>query len=155
MEKQHTGFEFNQNLYDMWMEQTKQFFNSADNNLQGLFSKNAFVDPQEHMQQIQKWLDTLQSQWNVMNLNQQQMPLQKYWKAMAEMSTEASELMLKEWIKRTKDDKPIKDVRELYDLWLSCCHEIYAKKIHQPDYQEMYGEFMNAAMTFWKTMMPK
>lgn len=155
MTKEQSGFQFNQNWYDMWMEQSKQFFNTANSNLKNVFEGQTFSKPEDHLQQIQAWLETLKSQWNVMNVSQDQKQYEKYWKAMIEMSTEASELLLAEWIKRTRDNKPISDVRELYELWLNCCQEVYTKKIHSANYQEMYGEFMNAAMKFWKTAIPK
>jgi 5-methylcytosine-specific restriction endonuclease McrBC GTP-binding regulatory subunit McrB len=145
----------NQDWYDMWMAQSKAFYSSAESNLKDMFGKQSGTNPEDHLQQIQAWLKTLSSQWNVMNLNEQQKPFEQYWKTMAELSSQASELMLKEWIKRTKEDKPISNVHELYELWLNCCHEVYAKAIRSPDYQALYGDFMNEAMKFWKSAMPK
>ena len=141
---------FNADWYQMWMEQSKEFYTSAEKNLKDLFNQKSTPDPQDHIKQIQAWLDALKSQWNVMNMSSEHQSNEKYWKAMAALSAEASELMMKKWIQRTQEGKPIHDVRELYELWLTCCQEVYAKAIRTPNYQEMYGEFMNAVMNFWK-----
>lgn len=139
-----------QNWYDMWMKQNQAFMTSAQSSLKDLFNQPGQVDPQANMKQIQEWMETLQSQWNTMNLTKEQEKFQQYWEQMAKMSSEAAELMLNEWVKRAKDDKPVQTIHELYELWLECCHEVYSKAMKTPDFQQVYGDFMNAAMQFWQ-----
>lgn len=144
------GFDFNQNWYEIWMNQSKAFLASAEANLSQLFNGKSPVDPLEHMQQIQAWLSALQSQWNVMNVGKTPDNFHSYWQQMGALSQQATDEMMKEWVKRTKSNQPITNIQELYQLWLDCCHEVYAKAIRSADYQKMYGEFMNAALKLWK-----
>lgn len=143
------------NWYELWMKQSKEFFETADKNLKDLFNKGAFVNPEDHLKQIQEWMDTLKNQWQFNQLNDQQKAFENYWKTMMKMCNDASDMMLQEWIRRSRDQHPVKSIHELYELWLNCCHEIYQKSTHSKTYQETYGEFMNAAMKYWKSTMPK
>lgn len=148
-------FDFNTNWYELWMKQSKEFFDSANKNLNELFGANTFANPEDHLKQIQQWLDTLKSQWQFIQLNEQQKAYENYWKSMAKMCTDASDLLLGQWIKRSQEQKPIKDVHELYELWLNCCHQVYEKSMQSKSYQETYSEFMQAALKFWKSTIPK
>lgn len=141
--------------YQLWMEQSKNFLSSADENLKGIFEKSTAVNPEEHLKQIHAWLESLKQQWNFAQLSEEQKAYTNYWQQMSAMYQEASEKIVEEWIKRFKSGDPIKNTHELYELWLKCCHEIYQKSLHTKTYQEAYGEFMNAAMKFWKSSMPK
>lgn len=141
---------YSQNWFQMWMDQSKEFYISAEKNLHHIFTKEATSNPEAHMEQIKAWMESLKSQWNTLNTKEEYDPNEKYWKAMTTLSAEAAELMLKEWIRLTKEDKPITNVRELYELWLSCCQQVYAKSIKTPNFQDMYGEFMKAGLKFWK-----
>src|SRR3990167_5698400 len=105
--KQQTGFDFNQQWFDVWMAQSKAFFTSAQTHLGDVFGKQGFANPLDHRDQIEEWLNTLKSQWNTMNLNESQQPFEKYWKTMSDLNMQASDLMMKEWIKRTEDKKPL------------------------------------------------
>ena len=44
------------------------------------------------------------------------------------------------------DQKAITTVRELYDLWVECSEEVYAKNVLTDEYAEMHGEMVNALM---------
>jgi len=150
-----TKFDFNTNWYELWTQQSKEFFESAEKNLKGLFTQEAKINPEEHIEQINKWLETLKKHWQFTALNEQQKIHENYWKIMAKMCSDASDMMVKQWIQRGKENHPIENIRELYELWLNCCNEIYTKAMHSKSYQEAYGEFMNAAMHFWKSAQPK
>lgn len=143
--------------YDLWMKQSKEFFESANNNLKNMFDqeKESYLNPEEHIKQIQEWLETLKNQWQFIQLNEQQKAYETYWKMMNKMCAEASDMMLSEWMKKTREHQPIKNIHELYELWLNCCNEIYTKAMHSKSYQEAYGEFMNAALKFWKSATPR
>lgn len=155
MEKDKSkNMNFDTNWYDLWMKQSKEFFETADKNLQGVFGKGSSANPEDHLKQIQQWLDVWKNQWQFTQLNEQQKAFENYWKTMAKMCSDASDMMVAEWIKRSHEHNPIKNTRELYELWLSCCHEIYQKSTHSQAYQDTYGEFMNAALKFWKSAIP-
>ena len=146
---------FNTNWFELWMKQSKEFFESADKNLKNVFDKDSIGKPEEHLKQINEWLETLKKQWEFTQLTAEQKAYQTYWKMMSDMCKEASDKMVEQWIKRSHDKDPIKNVQELYELWLSCCHDVYQKWLKSKAYQDVYTEFMNAALKFWKDSVPK
>lgn len=146
--------DFNTDWYKIWMQQSKEFFDITEKNLKGLFDKNDFVDPEKHREKIDEWLNALKRHWEF-PLMQEQNSFQAYWLTIGKMYNEASELLLKEWIKRAHGDYPVKNFRDLYELWLNCCHEVYQRTLQSKAYQEVYGDFMNAALKFWQATMPK
>lgn len=148
-------FDFNTNWYELWMKQSKEFFESANQNLQGMFNPESLANPEEHLKQINQWLNTLKTQWQFVQLNEQQKAYENYWKSMAKMCSDASDMMVQQWIKRSQEHRPVKDVRELYELWIACCHDVYEKAMHSKSYQEAYSEFMKAALKFWKSTIPQ
>lgn len=145
----------NRNWYELWMNQSKAFFESADKNLKDVFGQGAGANPEEHLKQIQQWLETLKNQWQVTQLTEQQKHYAEYWKTMSKMCSDANDMLLNQWIKRTREKHPIQNTHELYELWLNCCSEVYQKAMHSKSYQDAYGEFMNAALQFWKNAIPK
>jgi hypothetical protein len=170
---------FNVNWYEIWMKQSKEFFDSANQHLSDIFTAHtqfnpqtqfdpqakfdphasfnskAQLNPQEQIKQFYAWLETLKNQWQVNQLGEAQKAQQNYWQAMQKMCLDAADLMLKQWMQRNQEDNPIKNVRELYEVWLNCCHEVYAQAMHSKDYQQAYGEFMNASIHFWKAALSK
>jgi len=148
-------FEPNTNWYELWMKQSKEFFETAEKNLPGMFPKEGFAKPEEHLKQINDWLDSLKSQWRLSQLNDQQKAFETYWQMTTKMCNEASDKMVEQWIKRSRDNHPIKNIRELYELWLDCCQEIYKKGMASKDFQQAYGDYMNAVLQFWKSAIPK
>lgn len=141
--------------YQMWSKQSKEFFETAEKNLQNLFAKGAVVKPEENLKQINQWVETMKTQWEFSQLTDEQKAYAAYWKMMAKMCNDASDLMVSEWIKRSRQENPINSIRELYELWLHCCQEIHEKAIHSKAYHEAYGDFMNNAFKFWKAYMPQ
>jgi hypothetical protein len=150
-----SGLKFDTDWYELWMKQTKDFFETADKNLKDMFTKGSPADPSNHLKQIDEWLEALKAQWEKTPLTTDQKAYQDYWKMMSKMSSDAGDLMLAQWIKRTQDQNPVTSVRELYDLWLNSCHQVYQKSLQSKAYQDVYGEFMNAALKFWKSAIPK
>lgn len=149
------GSDFYAQWYKLWMEQSKEFFDSAEKNLKNVFGQQAAFASEENKKQINDWLATLKQHWDFAKLSEEQKAYAVYWQKMAEMCKEASDKMVEEWIKRSQENNPIKNAHELYELWLKCCNDIYQKTMQTKSYQEAYGEFMNAAMKFWKNSMPK
>lgn len=148
-------FDFNTNWYELWMKQSKEFFDSAEKNLKDVFDKTNSTSSEDQFKKMADWQDMLKKQWQFNHLDEHQKAFENYWKAMIKMSFDASDMMMEQWKKRMDTDNPVKNVRELYDLWLNCCHEIYQKGMQSKSYQDAYGEFMNAAIKFWKSAMPK
>jgi len=154
MTKDKNKFDFDANWYEVWMKQTKAFFDSAESN-SGLFTPEAKLKPEDYLDQMNAWVETLKAQWKLTELHEQQKAQEKYWKEMSSMCMEAADLMVKQWMQRAKEHNPVKNVRELYELWLNCCNEVYAKAMHTKSYQDAYGEFMNAAIHHWKSVLHK
>lgn len=150
-----TKTDFNANWYDLWMKQSKDFFDSADTNLKDFFAKGAFSNPEAHLKEINAWLQTLKNQWEFTQLTAEQQAYQSYWKIMMQMCNQATDLMLDQWIKRAQNQQPIKTIRELYELWLDCCQQVYQKALQSNAYQKAYMEFMQAAFKFWQTATAK
>lgn len=154
--KEHDAkMNMNSNWYDLWMQQNKDFFASAEKNLHGMFEQGKQTKPEDHMQQINQWLETLKSQWQNSTLTEQQKAYENYWRMMSKMCSDASDMMVKQWMQRSQQNNPVNSIRELYDLWLNCCNEIYTKGMHSKSYQDAYGELMNATIHFWKSVMQK
>lgn len=143
------------NWYQLWMDQSKEFFETANKNLAGFFGKGAAFNPEEHLQQINEWLESMKKQWAFTRLSEEQKNYQNYWNIMTKMCNDASDLMVEQWIKRSREKHPVQNIRELYELWLNCCHEIFQRTMQTDAYQEAYGQFMNAAFKIWKSTMPK
>lgn len=87
--------------------------------------------------------------------NEQQKAMQDYGMMMSKMSMQVSEMMMKEWIIRARENKPVTSSRELYEIWLDCCHKVYAQAMHEAAWQNTYGECVNAVLHYWKTVLVK
>ena len=46
-----------------------------------------------------------------------------------------------------ESDDRITSARALYDLWISCCEEVYARQVMTDEYAEIHGRLVNASMT--------
>lgn len=148
-------FEFGANWYDLWTKQSKEFFETAEKSLKQVFDKDAYKHPEDYMAQINQWQATMKHYWQVMQLNEQQKAAENYWKWMMKMCSEASDRMVDEWMKRAKKKDPVKNIHELYELWLNCCHEVYQQSTNTASYQKAYGDMMNSALEFWKSALKK
>lgn len=47
---------------------------------------------------------------------------------------------------RSKDNKPVAGMRELYDLWVDCCEEAYGEYVSTDEYAEIHGHLINRLM---------
>lgn len=146
-----TGFDMS--WYRLWLKQSQAFFDSANQHLREMFAKGQPVNPTEHLDKINIWLETQKAQWITTTNAQKEHAY--CWNIMQKIYSEATDVMAAQWIKRTQENNPIKNVHELYDLWLSCCHEMYQKMLHAKNYHEAYSEFMNKALKFWESATRK
>lgn len=150
----HQGQDYT-DWYGMWLEQSKAFFDSANENLQTLFAKGKPFDPEEHMKQVEMWLEKLKKQWQFSTFSAEQKMNTDYIEMMTKMMNDATDLMLRQWAKKVRDNDPIKNIHDLYALWLSSCHETYQRYMHSRTFQEAYGDFMNTMFKFWKSNIPE
>lgn len=142
--------------YELWMQQSKTFFDSAHEQLKKFQEKDLFSDPKKHSAEIEEWVKQLQELWETkIPPHDDNNPYEKYWHLMQTMCNEATELMVKEWMQRSSHQNKITSIRELYELWLDCCQEVYNKTTRDKIYQDAYGEFLNAAFDYWQTILPK
>jgi hypothetical protein len=149
--EQQKQFDFS-NWYDLWMEQSKIFFDSTDKNLKNLFNQQTAVNPEEHLEQINAWAETIKNHWQSLKLTAELQAYENYFKSVSTMCIDASNMMVQKWIERYKENRPIKNNRELYELWLESCHEVYQAAMHEKTFQIMYGDFMNSTIHYWKTL---
>jgi hypothetical protein len=92
-------------------------------------------------------------QMKMLEGNEQVKAMQDYGSMMMKMSSQVSELMMKEWLIRAKENKPVKSSRELYEIWLNCCHQVYGEAMHEAAWQNTYGESVNALLHYWKNVI--
>lgn len=152
--KKDDSFKFNSYWYDIWEKQSQQFFTLTKQHLQACFDKEDF-NIQEHFTQIQAWFNDLKQQWLSSLQTQEKNSYQEYADLINNIFNNAAELMLKKWEKKNKTSDPIKNMVELYALWLDCCHHACQKAQQTKTYQALYGDIMNSAMQFWKEMSSK
>lgn len=146
----HTHFDKPNDWYEMWMQQSKNFFESADEHLKSLFSQDAFADPEAHLKQVHAWLESLKARWQQTQQAEANEQFKPYWQMVTKMYQDSADLMLKEWLQRTRSSQPITNMHDLYELWLNSCHQVYQQTQQSQRYQEMYGDMMNAALQFWQ-----
>jgi len=65
---------------------------------------------------------------------------------LARVQADALDLLGKRLRERDQQHKPITQYRELYDLWVECGEQVYAKVAHSPSYGKLQAELGNAAM---------
>lgn len=146
---------FYTNWYEHWLNQCKEFFISADKNLKEIFTEEAFLHPEENLQRMRDWVRFLKSQWDIANLTNEQKTQLMYWQMLYQMYNNAADLLIDHWLKRTRENNPIKSTHELYELWLDCCREVYEQSLRSKAYQDAVSEFMNTMFKAWKTSIPR
>lgn len=148
-------FKPHENFYEMWMAQSKTFFETADKNLREMFGNDVYKHPEAHLDEINKWLDSLKAQWEQNQYLDGQKIYQDYWKFMHKLCHDAADTMMREWIKRSRDRHYVKNIHDLYELWLRSCSDSYKKSLESVNGHDTYAEFMNQAIKFWQSYMPK
>lgn len=140
--------------YASWLKHNQQFLVITEQNLKELFDQNSFVNPENHRQQIDAWFNALKEYWQFIPHHVQEKIDENYWKIILKIYYEATSQLIELWIKRFQERQPIKNINELYELWLDCCQEVYSKTIKSKTYQNIYGEWMNTALKYWRRTMP-
>lgn len=151
MTKKNSTSETNNEWYELWMNQSKLFFDVTNTHLKNLFTQGGNFQPQDHMKEIQDWIETLKKQGQANAFSEQLKAFPKYAEMMTQMYIQAADLLFQRWMSDNKEGQPITSIKDLYALWVDCCHEVYSKEMHSKSFQEAYGEFMNAAIHFWKS----
>lgn len=140
------------NLYELWMEQSREFFKTADEHLKKTFVKDTTVNPEENIENIRAWLKLMKQNWKEAKHAQD---ADEQWQAMTTICSDAADMMLEEWIKLAREDKPVKSIQELYELWLRCCNDSYQQSMRIKQFQDTYGEFISTAFRFWNNAAPR
>jgi class III poly(R)-hydroxyalkanoic acid synthase PhaE subunit len=74
--------------------------------------------------------------------------LKKYNAAMAKVGLEAVQKFQGYLFNPPADAAPLKSLKEIYVKWVDVCEDIYARFAVTPEYTELYGEVVNALMSF-------
>lgn len=143
------GNENTVNWYELWMKQNNEFFKTSEEYLTQLFANEKIVDPEQHMELITKWTKSLQQHWEKLSLDTEQKMFENYWKWLTKLNAQASEKTINEWITKNKTENPIKSIKDLYELWLSCSRQIYEEALQNPAYLKAYNDFITSSMKCW------
>jgi len=71
---------------------------------------------------------------------------QNYNNVLTRVGTEAVEHMRKRILEMAEAGEEIHTLRQIYDIWVDCNEEAYAKLAHGDEFSELYGEVTNALM---------
>lgn len=140
--------------YETWANQSKDFFNSANHYLTDLFSGQNYKKPEDYLSNIQGWADHMKTQWAHFYPTEEQKMFSGFLKNMNQVHHDAIDRMIDEWMLKAKQNDPIKNTRDLYELWLNCCDEIYKKSIQSKTYQKSYHDMIQNMFEYWKTYTP-
>src|SRR3990167_5869891 len=98
-------------IYELWMEQSQDFFSTSDKYLKGLFLSSKTVNPDDHLEHIQTWMNMMKQQWQTVQAGHE---FQEYWNTMTRICSDAADLMLEVWRRSLRDQQPIQNIQELY-----------------------------------------
>ncbi|MBF0263888.1 MAG: class III poly(R)-hydroxyalkanoic acid synthase subunit PhaE [Gammaproteobacteria bacterium] len=82
--------------------------------------------------------------------------MMEYNRIFANMGTLSISRMKDKVKKYTENDKQIESGRELYNLWVSACEEVYSELTITPEYARVHGELINSQMSVkkkWEEMI--
>jgi len=88
---------------------------------------------------------TRESQAQYQSLMQAMMEYQEAMTEYALLFTQMGEKSVS-LLQKKAQDTPIESARQLYDLWIGCCEEVYAEQVMTPEYIELHGRLVNALM---------
>ncbi len=49
-------------------------------------------------------------------------------------------------LQKRMQNTPIESARQIYDTWIGCCEEVYAKQVMTPEHIKLHGRLVNALM---------
>jgi class III poly(R)-hydroxyalkanoic acid synthase PhaE subunit len=75
-----------------------------------------------------------------------QRALQDYTQFFADLGMCSVDCMRGKLLERDDRSKPVDSARQLYDLWVQSCEEVYAEQVSTPRYAELHGRLVNALM---------
>ncbi len=79
---------------------------------------------------------------------QYQSTLRDYMQFFSSLGIKSAERMRLRLSELSTKGSTIESARELYDLWVSCCEDIYAEQVMTPEYAMLYGRLINSLMAF-------
>jgi len=78
--------------------------------------------------------------------NEYQTISHEYNQALYKVGIGAIDAMRDKILAMAKEDKELKSLRDIYDLWIDCNEESYASYVYTPEFSELYGRLTNALM---------
>ncbi len=81
-----------------------------------------------------------------------QKALQEYMSIFSEMGVNSVNRMREVLEQMQASGKVIDSARGLYDTWVGCCEDVYAKEVQSPDYARIHGQLVNAQMALKQRM---
>ena len=81
-----------------------------------------------------------------------QKALQDYMSIFSEMGVKSVNRMREVLEQMQASGKVIDSARGLYDTWVGCCEDVYAKEVQSPDYARIHGELVNSQMALKQRM---
>ncbi len=75
-----------------------------------------------------------------------QRALQAYSQFFADLGMCSVDCMRRKLLERDYEAKPVDSARQLYDLWVQSCEEVYAEQVSTPRYAQLHGQLVNALM---------
>lgn len=137
--------------HDIWLKQSKQFFEQSLPLLDQYFATPAADEEQalfaldEMIYYFKAQIKTQQSFFNFLppiSVTQQAV-FPKYFSLLSEMTDEAVDLLHEKMRAKIKKNTSPQSLRDFYELWLECGEEIYEKWLHTDKFLAAFGEIMN------------
>ncbi|MBV9576336.1 MAG: hypothetical protein JO149_06905 [Gammaproteobacteria bacterium] len=143
---------FTQLFFENWMKQTKDFFAASEKNFQDIFAMKEKADfSSEQTEKMYAWIQLLKDQWRFIQLDHTLKVYEAYWSLLSKIYIEAADKLMHLWTERQRANNPVKNMQELYGLWLNTCHDIYYRAMQSSAYQTAYGDFLNETLKYWKS----
>lgn len=91
-----------------------------------------------------EWQEQLQAQWRLW-LDYQK-AYQDYLAGYAKIGTQSVERLEQKLKQLLKEGKELTALRELYDLWVDCCEDVYGEYIATDEYADLHARLVNSLM---------
>jgi class III poly(R)-hydroxyalkanoic acid synthase PhaE subunit len=91
-----------------------------------------------------EWQEQLQAQWRLWF--DYCKADQEYLAGYAKIGTRSVERLEQRLKQLLKEDKQITTLRELYDLWVDCCEDVYGDYVATDEYAELHARLVNGLM---------
>ncbi len=77
-----------------------------------------------------------------------QRALQEFNQAHSHLAGETLDRLMQRLLEMAEKGEEVTSLRELYDLWVDCAEEAYARFANSEEYSKLYGKVVNALMAF-------